>query len=232
MSINCAEMDADEIDTAMKSLTWDRDRAIRERDEARGLLAIFRLRIKELEDKLAEVEAQWTSAALRNTPGQARDRIESLEKQLVAVEAQAGRMREERDAALLHPSDPKSCWKGINAELRGWQIRAEKAEKERDEARAKLVEANNQIMEAEARFGVEAAQGMNEAVRMKILQSERDDLGAPLDFPMRDIVFAATIHGGTEEDGPWLVTLVCGHKVAVRKRRVSYPCGECQKGKP
>ena len=48
------------------------------------------------------------------------------------------------------------------------------------------------------------------------------------DFPMRDIVFAATIHGGTEEEGPWLVTLVCGHKVAVRKRRVSYPCGECR----
>jgi len=112
--------------------------------------------------------------------------------------------------------------------------RAEKAESERDEVRAQLVEVKNQWMaatlrntpgQAKARIDALQAQGMNEAVR---IQSERDDLNASLDFPMRDTVFAATIHGGTEEDGPWLVTLVCGHKVAVRKRRVSYPCGECR----
>jgi len=45
--------------------------------------------------------------------------------------------------------------------------------------------------------------------------------------PLQKIVFAEVIRGGSEEHGPWLVTLACGHKLATRKQQVSYPCQEC-----
>lgn len=50
----------------------------------------------------------------------------------------------------------------------------------------------------------------------------------PQQHPERDLVFATPVEGQADS---WIVDLICGHRKAVRERKVSYVCRECPKEK-
>jgi len=77
----------------------------------------------------------------------------------------------------------------------------------------RLREQNRKLKSA-----IAPARAIIEQIKCEVVEAN----GEPL--PMRELVFAEEVVGS---EGGWLVSLDCGHKIATRKRLVSYPCREC-----
>lgn len=69
------------------------------------------------------------------------------EMALKEAEAQIVVLKAERDALLLHPSDPNSPWQGINKEVKLWELRAITAETANTQQAEEITELRFRINE-------------------------------------------------------------------------------------